>query len=235
MKIAAIGDLHVKEHLEPHYRELFIEIGKNADVLLLCGDLTDTGLPKEAENLARDLATLPIPVLGILGNHDHQSGHVPEVKKILTRAKLIFLDEQIHEIGDVGFAGAKGYCGGFGNHMLSSFGEAATKAFVAEAVAETLKLENGLQRLKTPKKIVALHYAPIPQTVQGESPEIFPFLGSSRFAEVIERFDVHAVVHGHAHRGTFEGTMRKGTPVYNCCGEVVKAKTGKPYAVIEVN
>ena len=234
MKIAAIGDLHVKESANGSYRDLFIEIGKNAEVLLLCGDLTDTGLPKEAENLAHDLSVLNIPVMGVLGNHDHHSDRVPEIKKILEEAKLIFLEDQTHEIGDVGFAGVKGFGGGYGEHMLSGFGEKAIKQFVEESVNETLKLENALQRLKTKYKVVALHYSPIPQTVHGEALEIYPYLGSSRLAETLERFDVQAVFHGHAHRGIFKGMMRKGTPVYNCSQPIVQKEEGRPYAVIEM-
>ncbi len=233
--IAAVGDLHVHAHSDGFYHDLFAEISESADVLLLCGDLTNLGLPEEAEELAKSFGGCRIPALGVLGNHDYENGKADEIKKILKASKFIFLDEEPFELHGVGFAGVKGFGGGFGNHVLGSLGEPALKAYVAESVNESLRLENLLGMLTAPKKVAVLHYSPIPETLRGEPQEIFPFLGSSRLADVIDRFDVTAALHGHAHHGTHEGTTPKGTPVYNVSLELMRKKNPEaPYAFIEL-
>lgn len=232
-RVAAMGDLHVKEHGSPSYKELFAEISQEADILVLTGDLTDLGKPKEAELLAADLRSCSIPMVAVLGNHDYECGHVDEVKTIIKDAGVHLLEGSAIEINGVGFAGVKGFAGGFGRYMLGSFGEPAIKAMVAESVEETMRLENALRQVKSERALVVLHYAPIQQTVEGEPPEIFPFLGSSRLAETIDRFPVTAVVHGHAHRGTYEGKTPGGAPVYNVASHIEKP-TGKAYALLEL-
>jgi uncharacterized protein len=235
LRIAAVGDLHVHEKPQNLYRGFFADVSKNADVLVLCGDLTGIGLPVEAENLAMDLGACTIPIVAVLGNHDHQTGHVDEVKKILKAAKVHFLDDEPLEIGNVGFAGVKGFAGGFNRYMLTSFGEDAIKSFVNESINESLKLEHALRTLNTDKVVVALHYSPIVQTLHGEPPEIFPFLGSSRLAETIDLFDVSMVFHGHAHHGTYEGRTNRGVPVYNVAYELMRRmNSDQPYALLEV-
>jgi Icc-related predicted phosphoesterase len=231
--LAAIGDLHVTEASEHRYRDLFQEISEHADVLALCGDLTNFGKTREAEILAEDLRACTIPVVGVLGNHDHECGQPEEVARILHGAGMTVLAEQAVEIRGVGFAGVKGFLGGFGRGELGSFGETPIKAFVDAALDEARKLENALRSLKTERCVAVLHYAPVVDTVEGEPPEIFPFLGCSRLADAIDRFDhVSAVVHGHAHRGTHEGRTPRGIPVYNCARMVVEAAKGRPYALI---
>ena len=236
LRIAAVGDLHVNQNSADTLQELFDKISQAADVLCLCGDLTHLGLPAEAEKLANDLRVCRIPVVAVLGNHDYQSGQAEEVKKILRLAKVAVLEEmETFMINGVGFAGAKGFGGGFDNHMLTPFGEDSIKQFVTEAVNESLRLEVALNGLRTEKTAVVLHYAPIAGTVLGEPPEIFPFLGSSRLAETIDHFNVNVVFHGHAHNGTFQGKTSKGTPVYNCCYQLVKKETPEqPFALIEI-
>ena len=236
VRVAAIGDLHVHQNSGESLQAVFEQVSQNADVLALCGDLTHLGLPQEAEKLANDLRSCRVPVVAVLGNHDYQSGHVEDVKKILIGAKVTILDEtETFELNGVGFAGAKGFGGGFDKHMLTPFGEDSIKHFVSEAVNESLRLEVALNGLRTEKTVVVLHYAPIAGTVIGEPPEIFPFLGSSRLAETIDHFDVNAVFHGHAHHGTFEGKTTKGTPVYNCCLQLVQRMTPEqPFALVEV-
>ena len=236
LRVAAIGDLHVHENSAETLKGLFEKISQNADVLVLCGDLTHLGMPAEAERLADDLRACRIPVVGVLGNHDYQSGHVDEIKKVLRSAKVTILDEtETFELSGVGFAGVKGFGGGFDKHMLTPFGEEPVKHFVSEAVNESLKLEIALKALDTEKTIVVLHYAPIAATVAGEPPEIFPFLGSSRLAETIDHFDVNAVFHGHAHHGTYEGKTTKGIPVYNCCLQLMQRVSPEQlYALVEV-
>ncbi|PSC06122.1 metallophosphoesterase [Alsobacter soli] len=233
VRVAALGDLHVKETSAGAYRDLFAEISKAADALVLAGDLTDLGRPKEAELLAADLKACSIPVIAVLGNHDHECGSVDEVKRILREAGVTILEGQTCEVGGVGFVGVKGYGGGFGRRMLGSFGESATKHFVAEAMNEAMLLENGLRQVRSKRAMVVLHYAPIAETVEGEPEEIFPFLGCSRLAETIDRFKVTTVVHGHAHRGKYEGRTPAGIPVFNVAYAIEKP-TGKPYALFEI-
>jgi Icc-related predicted phosphoesterase len=235
LRVAAIGDLHVQEDSVAPYRELFIEVSSHADVLLLCGDLTNFGKTSEAEILAEDIKSCTIPVLGVLGNHDYECGQPEEVARILHEAGMIVLDEQAHEIDGVGFAGVKGFLGGYGRGELAPFGEPIIKAFVDEAMKEARKLENQLRQLRTERSVAVLHYSPITGTIEGEPPAIFQYLGSQRLAEPIDRFEhVKAVVHGHAHHGTYEGRTPRGIPVYNVAQFVVKPLFGRPYALMEV-
>ena len=235
LRVAAIGDLHVMEDSVAPYRELFAEIGNHADVLLLCGDLTNFGKEKEAEILADDIKSSTIPVLGVLGNHDYECGCPDKVCAILHEAGMIVLDEQAHEIDGVGFAGVKGFLGGFGRGELAPFGEPIVKAFVDEAMKEARKLENQLRTLRTDRSVAVLHYSPITATLEGEPQEIFQYLGAQRLAEPIDRFDhVKAVVHGHAHHGTYEGRTPLGKPVYNVAQFVVRPLFGRPYAILEI-
>jgi Icc-related predicted phosphoesterase len=233
--LAAIGDLHVTETDHNRYRDLFVEISDKADVLALCGDLTNFGKIGEAEILAEDLKHCSIPMVGVLGNHDYECGAPDAVSKVLQDVGVRMLGEQATMIQGVGFAGVKGFVGGFGRGELGPFGENAIKAFVDESREEARKLENALRSLRTERVVAVLHYSPIPETVAGEPLEIYPFLGSSRLAHAVDRFDnVKAVVHGHAHRGTYEGSTPGGIPVYNCAQFVVESAFGRPYALLEI-
>jgi Icc-related predicted phosphoesterase len=233
--LAAIGDLHVSETSERRFRDVFEQISDVADVLALCGDLTNFGKIAEAELLAEDLRHCTIPVVGVLGNHDFECGQPDKVKEILHQANVTILDEEAAVVEGVGFAGVKGFIGGFGRGELGAFGEDAIKTFVDESIHEARKLENALRTLRTDRAVAVLHYSPVVDTVEGEPREIFPFLGSSRLAEAVDRFEnVKAVVHGHAHRGAFRGQTPRGVPVYNCAHFVVEAAEGRPYALIEV-
>ncbi len=223
MRLAATADLHYTRTSRGSLDALFRRADAEADVLLLCGDLTDYGLPEEAELLMEDLgAALSIPAVAVLGNHDFESGRQDEVKAVLTDGGVLVLDGDACEIEGVGFAGAKGFAGGFGRGSLSPWGEAMIKAFVQEAVDEALKLESALGRLKTEHRVVLLHYSPIVATVVGEPPEIFAFLGSSRLEEPLRRYPADVVFHGHAHRGTPEGATEAGVPVYNVSLRVLR-------------
>jgi Icc-related predicted phosphoesterase len=216
LRIAAVGDIHVSKSAQGTFHPLFEKITNTADVLVLCGDFTDYGLEEEARVLARELtAAVKIPVIAVLGNHDYESGHEDEIRRILNDAGVTVLDGEATEVHGVGFAGVKGFCGGFGRGALGPWGEASIKRFVQEAVDESLKLESALARLRTPQRVALLHYSPIRGTVEGEPPEIFPYLGSSRLEEPINRYRVNMVFHGHAHRGTAEGRTATGVPVYN--------------------
>jgi len=235
IKLAAIGDLHVSENGENQFRDVFAEMSDAADVAALCGDLTNFGKVREAELLAEDLRSLTIPTVAVLGNHDVEAGQTEEVLRILAQAGVTMLDEQAVVLAGVGFAGVKGFLGGFGRGELGAFGEDAIKAFVDEARNEARKLENALRSLRTERVVAVLHYAPVVDTVEGEPLEIYPFLGSSRLADAIDRFDnVKAVVHGHAHRGRYQGATPRGAPVYNCARFVVEEALGRPYALLEI-
>jgi Icc-related predicted phosphoesterase len=235
IKVAAIGDLHVTETCHNRYRELFEEISGAADVLVLAGDLTNFGKVAEAEILAEDLRACTIPTVAVLGNHDYEAGEEDEVVRILQSAGVTMLGEQATVIEGVGFAGAKGFIGGFGRGELGAFGEEAIKVFVDEARNEARLLENALRSLRTERVVAVLHYAPIPETVEGEPLEIYPFLGSSRLANAIDRFEnVKAVVHGHAHRGAYSGRTPGGIPVFNCAQFVVEPAFGRPYALLDI-
>jgi Icc-related predicted phosphoesterase len=234
-RIAAIGDIHVGRPGWGPYTEMFTDISEHAEVLLLCGDLTALGTPEEASLLAEQLRACTIPVIAVLGNHDHTGGKQDRIKHILKDVKVRFPDDEPVIIDDVVFEGVKGFCGGFGEHLLGSFGEEMIKKFVQETLNEALALENQLSNLGTERKIVLMHYAPIRETLIGEPEEIFPFLGSSRFMEPIDTFSVTAAFHGHAHYGTYEGKTLKGIPVYNVAYPIMqKKRPDHPYALIEI-
>lgn len=216
VRIAAVSDLHCSRTSQGVLQPLFTEISARADVVLLAGDLTDYGHPDEARVLAREItASLHIPILAVLGNHDHESGHAEEVQQILCDHGVTMLDGEAHEVLGIGFAGTKGFGGGFGARSLAPWGEPIIKRFVQETVNEVLRLESALSRLRTEHRVVLLHYAPILGTVEPEPPEIYPFLGSSRLEDPLARYGVSAVFHGHAHAGSPEGVTSTGIPVYN--------------------
>ena len=237
VRVAAIGDIHYSRTSQGALQSMFAELTERADVLLLAGDLTDFGLAEEAKILAKDIsASLRIPAVGVLGNHDFEAGEEKQVMTILQDAGVRILDGDIFEIHGIGIAGVRGFCGGFGRGALGAWGEQVIKSFVHEAVTEALKLEAALARLRNGPRIALMHYAPIRDTVEGESLEIYPFLGSSRLEEPLSRFDVSAVFHGHAHRGVMEGRTSTGISVYNVSMPLLKERQENrtPYRVIEI-
>jgi Icc-related predicted phosphoesterase len=216
IRVGAVADLHYTKTSQGVLQSLFEHANNAVDLLLLGGDLTDFGLPEEAQVLARDLkATVKTPIIAVLGNHDYEAGKQKEVGDILCEAGVKVLEGDAVEVRGVGIGGAKGFLGGFGRGTLEAWGEDAVKKFVQAAVEEALLLERALARLRTPHRLALLHYAPIRATVEGEPPEIHAFLGCGRLEEPLNRFGIHAVFHGHAHRGTFTGKTTTGIPVYN--------------------
>jgi len=237
LRIAATADIHVRKSGQGSLQTLFAQASEEADVLLLCGDLTDYGTIEETKILVKEIsAALRIPAIGVLGNHDFESGLEKEMVLMLADAGVTILDGDSTEIHDVGFAGVKGFAGGFGRRALGAWGEKIIKDFVHETINESLKLETALARLRTPQKIAVLHYSPIQSTVTGEPPEIIPFLGSSRLEEPLDRYRVNTVFHGHAHRGTAEGRTKSGARVYNVAMPVLAAAFPErpPFRVVEV-
>ena len=237
VRIGALADIHCTKVMQGKVQPLLALAAQAADVLLLCGDLTDYGLPEEAHVLAKELSAVHVPMIGVLGNHDFESGKQDEVRDILKEAGVTMLDGDACEIKGVGFAGVKGFAGGFGRGALGPWGENAVKEFVREAVNEALKLEAALARLRTPHRIGVLHYAPIRETVEGEPPEIFPYLGSSRLSEPLYRYKATAVFHGHAHRGAPEGKIGESIPVFNVSLPLLQRRfpDKPPCRVFEVN
>jgi Icc-related predicted phosphoesterase len=238
-RLAAVGDIHVRETDKGKWIDYFKEVSRKADILLICGDLTDTGDEAEAQVLADELKACSIPVVGVLGNHDFEKNRHKLIRQILQNDNVHILDGEAITVDNVGFAGVKGFGGGFENHMLSMFGEGAMKAFVQEAVDEALHLERALARLDAnhniQKKIALLHYSPIKETVIGEPEVLFPFLGCSRLAEPLQRGNVTVAFHGHAHSGTLEGQTKGGIKVFNVSKPILlRQGYSVPYFLYEV-
>jgi Icc-related predicted phosphoesterase len=229
----------MEENKKTRIAEYFKAVSAQADVLVICGDLTDTGDEVEAQILGEELKACTIPVVAVLGNHDHEKGRHKLIRQILLKEGVHMLDGEAIMIHDVGFAGVKGFGGGFDNHMLSMFGEGAMKAFVQEAVDEALRLDRALARLdaeySVTKKIAVMHYAPIKETVIGEPEPIFPFLGSSRLAEPLNRRKVDAAFHGHAHIGQLEGETSAGIKIFNVSKPILMKNGYKyPFYIYEI-
>lgn len=236
IRLAAVGDTHCAKASVGSLRGFFAQASEAADILVLCGDLTDYGLPEEAHILAEELSAVRIPMVAVLGNHDYESGQQDEVQRILTEAGVRVLDGAACEINGIGFAGVKGFAGGYGRRALGPWGENTFKVFVNEAIQEALKLESALAKLRTSQRIALLHYAPIEATVLGEPLEIYPFLGTSRLEEPLIRYPVTAVFHGHAHRGTLEGKTVNNIPVYNVAKPLLQRTfpDRPPFRIVEI-
>jgi Icc-related predicted phosphoesterase len=232
MRIAATADLHFTVQKFSILQDQLNKVRDEADVLILAGDLTNYGKAAEMEPLLNALVRLRIPIIAVLGNHDFESGEDVELARMMTEAGVKVLDGSAYERDGVGFAGTKGFVGGFGRGVLTAFGEPEVKTFVRASIDEALKLERAMSQLRTPKRVVVLHYAPIVTTVEGEAPEIYAFLGTSRLAEVIDRHGADLVVHGHAHNGKMEGKTTAGVPVYNVAITLLQSQ--QPSAVYRV-
>src|SRR2546422_5277574 len=224
MRIAATADLHFTAQRYSALRDQLNQVRDEADLLVLAGDLTNFGQPAEMEPLLNALVRLRVPTVAVLGNHDYESGREVELMRMMTAEGIKVLDGSAYERDGVGFAGTKGFVGGFGRGVLTAFGEPEVKAFVRASIDEAVKLERVMSQLRTEKRVVVLHYSPIAETVQGEAPEIFPFMGTSRLAEVVDRHGADLVVHGHAHNGRTEGHTVTGVPVHNVAISLLQAQ-----------
>jgi uncharacterized protein len=235
MRIAATADLHFSPQSYDRIREPLAQVRDEADVLVIAGDLTNYGKTEEMHSLLNALVRLRIPIVAVLGNHDYESSCEQELMKMMTEEGIKVLDGSSYERDGVGFAGAKGFIGGFGRGLLTAFGEKETKAFVQASLDETLKLERALSMIRTERIVIVTHYAPICDTVIGEPQEIWPYLGSSRLAEVIDRHGAKIALHGHAHHGKLDGKTTGGVPVHNVAlSLLMQHNGGKPYRVFDV-
>jgi len=224
MRIAATADLHFSGSRHSALLDQLSRVREAADVLVVAGDLTNFGRPEEMDPLLNVVVRSRIPTIVVLGNHDYESGKQSELVRMMAAAGIKVLDGTAYERDGIGFAGTKGFPGGFGRGVLTAFGEPEVKQFVQAAIDEALKLERAMAQLRTPKRVVVLHYSPIAATVQGESPEIFPYLGTSRLAEVVDRHGADLVLHGHAHHGQLEGRTTGGIAVANVAITLLQAQ-----------
>lgn len=235
MRIAATADLHFTSSRHGALLDQLNRVRDEADVLVLAGDLTNYGQPDEMEPLLNVVVRARVPTIAVLGNHDYESGKQAELVRMMSAAGIKVLDGTAYERDGVGFAGTKGFVGGFGRGVLTAFGEAEIKTLVQASIDEALKLERAMAQLRTQKRVVVIHYSPIAATVQGEAPEIIPFLGTSRLAEVVDRHGADLVLHGHAHHGQLEGRTTGGSPVYNVAITLLQAQQpATAYRVFDV-
>lgn len=237
LRIGAVADIHYERQSRGECEELFTRVSAETDVFLICGDLTSYGLKREAEVLAEDLQSyVNIPIIAVLGNHDYEAGQAEAIREVIEEAGVFVLDGEAMAVEGVGFAGVRGFGGGFDDWAVGAWGEDALKQFVQEGASEAMKLEEALNRVKAERRVVLTHYAPIRETVEGESPEIFPFLGSSRLEEVLNGFEVEAAFHGHAHVGSPAGRTSEDVPVYNVSLPVLEETYPDrlPFRILEV-
>jgi uncharacterized protein len=235
MRIAATADIHFSPQTYDRIREPLSHARDEADVLVIAGDLTNYGKTDEMRSLLNGLVRVRLPIIAVLGNHDYEAGHEQELIRMLTDEGIKVLDGSSYERDGIGFAGTKGFPGGFGRGLLTAFGEREVKAFVQASLDEAMKLERALTMLRAPKIVIVTHYAPVAETVHGEPPEIWPYLGSSRLAEVIDRHQAALALHGHAHHGQLDGKTTAGVPVHNVAISLLMAQNpSKPYRVFEV-
>lgn len=238
LRIAACADIHAREKDVDRIHGFFKDVSSEADVLVLAGDLTDHGRPAETEALLRGLHGVGVPVVAVLGNHDHEAGAVKDMLRMLASSGIVCLDRSATNattIQGVGFAGAKGFGGGFGKRIVRGFGEDSLKAFVSESVVESESLRSALLGLEPRRKVAILHYSPVESTLEGEPREIHPFLGTTRLEQALDEGGATLAVHGHAHHGALHGKTSGGVPVHNVSLPVLKAAGHeKPYVVLEI-
>jgi Icc-related predicted phosphoesterase len=235
LRIAAAADIHAREGDAERLHVLVRSAARDADVLVLGGDLTDLGRLEQAEVLLEVFDDCPIPVVATLGNHDHESGNAEEISHLLAASTVHLLDRSSVVIDGVGFSGVKGFGGGFDRTIVNSFGEEIFKAFVTEGILEAEVLKKELRNLGTEWRVAVLHYAPVRKTVEGESPEIYAFLGTSRLGVALDEGGATVAFHGHAHSGSFRGKTPGGVPVFNVSLPVLEHEgLGTPFYVIEV-
>ena len=226
IRIAAVGDVHVDKDVLGRYRPALEQLPGVADALLIAGDLTRHGTVEEAKCMATEFGDLGVPVVVVLGNHDHQSDQQDAVSDVLRQAGITVLegDTTVLELHGhrLGIAGVKGFGGGFAGACASKFGEREMKNFVGttEAIAE--RLGAALRGLECDALVALTHYSPVPETLVGEPLEIYPFLGSYLLGQAIDSAPTALALHGHAHHGSERGRTPGGVPVRNVAHPVIK-------------
>jgi hypothetical protein len=233
MKIAAVADVHCTVNSGGSIRRLLRD-AERADVLVLAGDLTDIGKKEEMEVLIEELKGFPLPIVAVPGNHDHESDQIQLLVQMMRQSGICVLNGDSCNIAGVDFVGTKGFCGGFGKLRVQPFGEPALKAFIRAGIDEVLSLEAVLKNLHAPRKVAVLHFAPIKETLLGEEPELFPFLGSSMFGDVLDTYRVDVIFHGHAHHGSPCGQTRTHIPVFNVSRFVQSRFGTTPYFLFDL-
>jgi Icc-related predicted phosphoesterase len=227
IRIAAVGDVHLGEDARGLLRPALQHIGDHADVLLLAGDLTRHGTLAEARIVATEFSDLPVPVIAVLGNHDHHSDAPDEITTLLTEHGITVLEGNAVTLQvaghSLGVAGVKGFGGGFAGKSGSVFGEPEMKAFVGHSADVSERLRQALAGLQVDIKVALTHYSPVPDTLCGEPPEIYPFLGSYMLGEAIDATGTDLAVHGHAHFGTEQGVTPGGVRVRNVAQPVIRS------------
>ncbi|MFF4211905.1 metallophosphoesterase [Streptomyces sp. NPDC001796] len=228
IRVAAVGDIHMGADSQGVLRPAFESLPECADLLLLAGDLTRHGTPEEARVVAREIQDLAVPVVAVLGNHDHHDERPDEVTAILRDAGARVLEGEgtVVEAGGsrVGVAGTKGFCGGFVGRSAGEFGEPLMKEFVRTSRRSADALRKALEELDgqgCDARIALTHYSPVPETLAGEPLEIYPFLGTYLLAEAIDTAGADLAVHGHAHAGTEHGMTTGGVKVRNVAQPVI--------------
>ncbi|MEV7010555.1 metallophosphoesterase [Streptosporangium sp. NPDC051022] len=230
LRIAAVGDVHLDESLRGRYRERLADIGEHADVLLLAGDLTRHGTLEEAAVVADEFRDLPVPVIAVLGNHDHHSNHPGEIAAMLSDVGIRVLhdDATVLSVDGVrlGVVGGKGFGGGYAGKCASDFGEPEIKAFIGHTKRIADRWRVALKELQADRRIVLSHYSPVNDTLAGEPLEIYPFLGSYLLAEAADAEGADLIIHGHAHAGTEKGVTPGGIRVRNVALPVLRRAYG---------
>jgi uncharacterized protein len=235
IRIAAAGDVHASEATRERVLGAFAKVEDDADVILLAGDLTTTGEPEQARVLADACRSVSIPIFAVLGNHDVHADRVDELRAILDEAGVHVLDRAWRTCTiaglELGVVGAKGFVGGFPGSALPDFGEPSLRSVYAETTLEVDAIGKGLQEIvHCDVRVVLLHYAPIQATIEGEPEGIHVMLGSDRLATPIAEYGADLVLHGHAHAGSFEGSIGQ-IPVYNVAVHV----TGRDFWIFDLD
>lgn len=233
MRVAAIADLHCCRESRSELARIFDQICSAADIVVMAGDLTDVGRIEEMQSLIALLEDVPLPKVAVLGNHDHQEDHAEILRRMMVEAGIHLLDASVYVAGETAFIGTKGFCGGFGELSIQPFGEKALKDFVRVGIDEADRLAETLKHIKTRRRIAVLHYSPVRQTLSGEAPELYPFLGASLLADALDKYGVDIIFHGHAHHGAPEGRTSGGIPVHNVSRFVQKRVFGRDFFIYE--
>jgi Icc-related predicted phosphoesterase len=226
-RIAAVGDVHMAADLRGKYAQALSHLERDADVLLVAGDLTQHGLVEEAAAFAEEFGRCGIPVVAVLGNHDYHSGREAMISDLLERAGITALEGQGHvvetSVGRIGVAGAKGFCLGFTGRCAANFGELEMKTFTQHGIDSAAALRRGFEDLDADVRIALTHFSPTTQTLHGEPAEIWPFLGNHLLGDVIDDARADLAIHGHAHHGTEQGVTTAGVPVRNVAQPVIRS------------